>query len=86
MLPLGPRLRTLGRAAVKKGRHRRYEEARAVKHTSTELRLDDIGFTEKVADLPVPPEEENDEYADIAARYGAFDDEDEDGEPVDDER
>jgi hypothetical protein len=34
----------------------------------------------------VPPEEENDEYADIAARYGAFDDEDEDGEPVDDER
>jgi hypothetical protein len=56
-----------------------------VKHTSTELRLDDIGFTEKVADLPVPPEEENDEYADIAARYGAFDDEDED-EPVDDER
>ena len=71
---------------MKKGRHRRYEEARAVKHTSTELRLDDIGFTEKVADLPVPPEEENDEYADIAARYGAFDDEDEDGEPVDDER
>ena len=69
---------------MKKGRHRRYEEARAVKHTSTELRLDDIGFTEKVADLPVP-EEENDEYADIAARYGAFDDEDED-EPVDDER
>ncbi len=85
MLALGPRLRTLGRAAVKKGRHRRYEEARAVKHTSTELRLDDIGFTEKVADLPVPPEEENDEYADIAARYGAFDDEDE-PEPVDDER
>ena len=81
----GPRLRTPGRAAVKKGRHRRYEEARAVKHTSTELRLDDIGFTEKVADLPVLPEEENDEYADIAARYGAFDDDDED-EPVDDER
>jgi len=85
MLLHGPRLRTLGRAAVKKGRHRRYEEARAVKHTSSELRLDDIGFTEKVADLPpVPPEEENDEYADIAARYGAFDDEDE--PELDDER
>ncbi len=29
---------------VKKGRHRRYEEARAVKRTSTELQLDDVGF------------------------------------------
>ncbi|CAN5500881.1 hypothetical protein BH18ACT1_BH18ACT1_05800 [soil metagenome] len=29
---------------MKKGRHRRYEEARAVKHTSSELRLDDVGF------------------------------------------
>jgi hypothetical protein len=53
-----------------------------VKHTSSELRLDDIGFTEKIADMP---EEEHDEYADIAAKYGAFDDDDED-EPVDDER
>ena len=29
---------------MKKGRHRRYEEARAVKHTSSELQLDDVGF------------------------------------------
>jgi hypothetical protein len=29
---------------VKKGRHRRYEEARAVKHTSAPLQLDDVGF------------------------------------------
>ncbi len=29
---------------MKKGRHRRYEEARAVKHSSSELRLDDVGF------------------------------------------
>ena len=29
---------------VKKGRHRRYEEARAVKRTSTEVQLDDLGF------------------------------------------
>ena len=29
---------------VKKVRHRRYEEARAVKRTSTELQLDDAGF------------------------------------------
>ena len=31
---------------VKKGRHRRYEEARAVKHASSELRLGDVGFIE----------------------------------------
>lgn len=29
---------------MKKGRHRRYEEARAVKHTSSELQLGDVGF------------------------------------------
>ena len=63
---------------MKKGRHRRYEEARAVKHSSTELHLDDIGFTEKVPEAPVVAED--DPYAEIAARYGAFDDEDEDEE------
>lgn len=31
---------------VKKGRHRRYEEARAVKHTSAELQLGDVGFVQ----------------------------------------
>ena len=58
---------------MKKGRHRRYEEARAVKHSSTELHLDDIGFTEKVPETLA----DDDPYAEIAARYGAFDDEDE---------
>jgi hypothetical protein len=29
---------------VKKGRHRRYEEARAVKHTEAPLQLSDVGF------------------------------------------
>jgi hypothetical protein len=29
---------------VKKGRHRRYEEARAVKRTTSELQLGDVGF------------------------------------------
>ncbi|MGK2958323.1 MAG: hypothetical protein ACSLFB_08005 [Acidimicrobiales bacterium] len=33
-----------GRDHVKKGRHRRFEEARAIKHTSVEIRLDDEGF------------------------------------------
>ena len=62
---------------MKKGRHRRYEEARAVKHSSTELHLDDIGFTEKV---PEPAIADDDPYAEIAARYGAFDDEDDEEE------
>ncbi|MBW3548924.1 MAG: hypothetical protein KY452_12445 [Actinobacteria bacterium] len=31
---------------VKKGRHRRYEEARAVKRASSELQLGDVGFIE----------------------------------------
>jgi hypothetical protein len=34
---------------VKKGRHRRYEEARAVKHTTAPVQLDDLGF------VPVEP-------------------------------
>lgn len=38
---------------VKKGRHRRYEEARAVKHTSAPLQLDDVGFVEVVVE-PCP--------------------------------
>ena len=29
---------------VKKGRHRRYEEARAVKRTTSELQLGDVGY------------------------------------------
>ncbi len=36
---------------VKKGRHRRYEEARAVKHTSAPVQLDDLGFV-KVEPCP----------------------------------
>jgi len=37
---------------VKKGRHRRYEEARAVKHTSAPLQLDDVGFVIQVEPCP----------------------------------
>ncbi len=41
-----------GEPVVKKGRHRRYEEARAVKHTSAPLQLDDVGFVAKVEPCP----------------------------------
>ena len=37
---------------VKKGRHRRYEEARAVKRTETPLQLDDVGFVVQVEPCP----------------------------------
>jgi hypothetical protein len=37
---------------VKKGRHRRYEEARAVKHTSAPIQLDDVGFVQRVEPCP----------------------------------
>jgi hypothetical protein len=56
---------------VKKGRHRRFEEARKLKQQGPEAFL--------------PPERnghadepEDDEFADLAAKYGAFDDDDED--------
>ena len=60
---------------MKKGRHRRFEEARKLKQVGPEFLLDDPALR--------PPEEardEDDEYAEIAARYGAFDDEEEDDE------
>lgn len=38
---------------MKKGRHRRYEEARAVKRAPSELRLDEFGF-ETGSDEPCP--------------------------------
>ena len=41
-----------GEPVVKKGRHRRYEEARAVKHTSAPIQLDDVGFVPQVEPCP----------------------------------
>jgi hypothetical protein len=61
---------------VKKGRHRRFEEARKLKQSGP-----DFLFTE-----PVRPDDtdsdvdEDDEYAALARKYGALDD-----EPVDDD-
>ena len=56
---------------MKKGRHRRFEEARKLKQQGPGAFL--------------PPERnghaddtDDDEFADLAAKYGAFDDDDED--------
>lgn len=58
---------------VKKGRHRRFEEARKLKQSGPDFLFEE----------PVRPDDDDDavddddEYAAIARKYGAFDDEDE---------
>lgn len=37
---------------MKKGRHRRFEEARAFKRSESEIRLDDEGFTATLEPCP----------------------------------
>jgi len=62
---------------VKKGRHRRFEEARKLKQSGPEFLFSN--------DVSRPPDDtdsdaEDDEYAALARKYGAFDD-----EPAEDE-
>ena len=66
---------TPGSWPVKKGRHRRFEEARKLKQQGPGAFLapDPPG-----RDDEEPAEEPADEFVDIAERYGAFDDEDDD--------
>jgi hypothetical protein len=60
---------------VKKGRHRRFEEARKLKQSGPEA----FGFGRTdTDDAPRPATTEDDEYAELAAKYGVeFDDDDE---------
>jgi hypothetical protein len=59
---------------VKKGRHRRFEEARKLKQQGPGAFLPaDRGHDERVA-----VEDEDDEFSELAAKYGAFDDDEED--------
>jgi|TARA_R110002110_G_scaffold1349_3_gene5684 hypothetical protein len=63
---------------VKKGRHRRFEEARKLKQSGPGAF--DLGFGER--NPPPSPDDADsgeDEYAELAAKYGVeFDDEDDD--------
>jgi hypothetical protein len=68
---------------VKKGRHRRFEEARKLKQVGPDFLLDEPALRPPEEDVARPTTDEDDEYAEIAARYGAFDDEDEDDEEDD---
>jgi hypothetical protein len=60
---------------VKKGRHRRFEEARKLKQSGPEA----FGFGRTdTDDSPRATTTEDDEYAELAAKYGVeFDDDDE---------
>ncbi|MGA1362390.1 MAG: hypothetical protein ACO36A_05685 [Ilumatobacteraceae bacterium] len=64
---------------MKKGRHRRFEEARKLKQAGPSA--SDLGLTDSNRDA----RSEDDEYAEIAERYGVRfdDDEDEDSEEHD---
>jgi hypothetical protein len=69
MVALHSPLQPLG-ASVKKGRHRRFEEARKLKQSGPDfLFSSDPG---PVDDASEP--EEDDEYAALARKYGALDD------------
>jgi hypothetical protein len=59
---------------VKKGRHRRFEEARKLKQSGPGAF--DLGFGDRSASSPVANDDE-DEYAALAEKYGVtFDDDD----------
>jgi hypothetical protein len=67
---------SLGSRSVKKGRHRRFEEARKLKQSGP-----DFLFAEPVRTEPSDADvEEDDDYAALARKYGALDD-----EPTDDD-
>ncbi len=66
---------------MKKGRHRRFEEARKLKQSGPEfLFSSDSGRAD--VDEATEVEDDDDEYAALARKYGAFDDA---GKPADDD-
>jgi len=63
---------------VKKGRHRRFEEARKLKQAGPSAFDLGLGGSDR------GPKSQDDEYAALAEKYGVvFDDEDEDEDPAD---
>ena len=59
---------------MKKGRHRRFEEARKLKQSGPDFLFSpELSRTEPDADTDV---EDDDEYAALARKYGALDDDD----------
>ncbi len=65
---------------MKKGRHRRFEEARKLKQSGPGAF--DLGFGDRSSDSADEDDDGDDEYAALAEKYGVtFDDDD---EPTDD--
>lgn len=60
---------------MKKGRHRRFEEARKLKQSGPDFLFSDTGRADTDTDDDVEPSED-DEYAALARKYGALDDDD----------
>lgn len=61
---------------MKKGRHRRFEEARKLKQQGPGAFLP--GGRNGGAHDDHPRSDEDDEFSDLAAKYGAFDDDEDD--------
>ena len=61
---------------MKKGRHRRFEEARKLKQQGPGAFLPDTRNGRNSHDEGEPPSPDDD-FSDLAAKYGAFDDDDE---------
>jgi hypothetical protein len=68
---------------VKKGRHRRFEEARKLKQSGPGAF--DLGLGESSKDETDEDEDEDDEYAALAAKYGVTFDDDDEGDEGDDD-
>jgi hypothetical protein len=63
---------------VKKGRHRRFEEARKLKQSGPGAF--DLGLGDRSRQATTTKDEEDDDYAALAEKYGVqFDDDDESG-------
>jgi hypothetical protein len=65
---------------VKKGRHRRFEEARKLKQSGPDFFFEDLDPPKD--EEPVEDDDE-DEYAAIARKYGAFDDDEDSADEAD---
>ena len=61
---------------MKKGRHRRFEEARKLKQSGPGAF--DLGFGDRSPESTAEDDDEEDEYAALAEKYGVSFDEDED--------
>ena len=60
---------------MKKGRHRRFEDARKLKQSGPEFLFgNDVIRTHDASDTDTDSEVEDDEYAALARKYGALDD------------